>query len=456
MDVSQITQLTAAATSSGKSTSTGRNANDADTATPTPFADAMTQARKANTPSTESTETANPRSPELGSQRQDTATDDSMHASPAQTEDSVKLAAIAGQFQASSADLAAMLGNPEGNAATSAGDTTDADTDVDAIAALFASLPALQPLTQSATTESLGAQAAPATGSTPSSTLLAAVQAAMAGDGAAKGDSTSTGDQPSTEPRHTLATDDADETSLVRQATIQNRDGHDKVATIADDSVKARPTEPVFKLADANAVAQIQRAGDGGQPDIEQLPGRAGDQATGGLGNLASSQATSGASMTSTTPTSTAPAGATIPVAVNSPQWPASLGQQVLQMHQRGDHQMELRLHPQELGPLSLTLTVNDQQAQLHILSAHAPVRAAVEAAIPQLREALADSGIALGEAMVGDQGQFQQGQEERGNPSRLAMSGAESALSPLAEEPGEIALRQASSAINGNINLYA
>ena len=118
---------------------------------------------------------------------------------------------------------------------------------------------------------------------------------------------------------------------------------------------------------------------------------------------------------------------------------------------------MSLRLHPQELGPLSVSLTVQDQQAQLQILSAHAPVRAAVEAAIPQLRQALADSGIALGEAMVGDQGQFQQGQSSDDDRPR----GTSSASGPLLAASGvdtsdDATLRQVALTPNGNINLYA
>ncbi|WP_157958979.1 flagellar hook-length control protein FliK [Salinicola endophyticus] len=146
-----------------------------------------------------------------------------------------------------------------------------------------------------------------------------------------------------------------------------------------------------------------------------------------------------------------------LPVAVQSPQWPASLGQQVLQMQQRGDNQMELKLHPRELGALSVSLNVHDNQAQLQILSAHAPVRAAVEAALPQLREALAQSGIALGEAMVGDQGQFQREQQE--NDGRGAPGGTRSATGLAAlDEPADAATAALNTLLGGrgNINLYA
>ncbi|WP_164999644.1 flagellar hook-length control protein FliK [Salinicola tamaricis] len=159
-------------------------------------------------------------------------------------------------------------------------------------------------------------------------------------------------------------------------------------------------------------------------------------------------------------PPSTAPAAVpshALPVAVQSPQWPASLGQQVLQMQQRGDGQMELKLHPRELGALSVSLNVHDNQAQLQILSAHAQVRAAVEAALPQLREALAQSGIALGEAMVGDHGQFQRDQQEndgRGTPGAALDA---SALATL-DEPADAATTALNALLGarGNINLYA
>ncbi|WP_353978871.1 flagellar hook-length control protein FliK [Salinicola endophyticus] len=159
-------------------------------------------------------------------------------------------------------------------------------------------------------------------------------------------------------------------------------------------------------------------------------------------------------------PTSTAPAAVpsqALPVAVQSPQWPASLGQQVLQMQQRGDSQMELKLHPRELGALSVSLNVHDNQAQLQILSAHAPVRAAVEAALPQLREALAQSGIALGEAMVGDHGQFQREQQEgdgRGTPGGALNATGLASL----DESADAATTTLNTLLGarGNINLYA
>jgi flagellar hook-length control protein FliK len=55
-----------------------------------------------------------------------------------------------------------------------------------------------------------------------------------------------------------------------------------------------------------------------------------------------------------------------------------------------------------------VTLDLNDHQMQLTFVSSHASVRAAVEAAMPQLRATLADNGISLGNTSVSAESQSQ------------------------------------------------
>lgn len=86
---------------------------------------------------------------------------------------------------------------------------------------------------------------------------------------------------------------------------------------------------------------------------------------------------------------------------LGSPEWQQVLSQQVLMFHRNGQQSAELRLQPQELGALQITLKIDDQQAHFHIASANGQVRAAVEAAMPQLRHALAESGISLWDKAV-------------------------------------------------------
>tara|TARA_R110000824_G_scaffold222202_1_gene409787 strand:+ start:207872 stop:209191 length:1320 start_codon:yes stop_codon:yes gene_type:complete len=118
-----------------------------------------------------------------------------------------------------------------------------------------------------------------------------------------------------------------------------------------------------------------------------------------GSGSLASTPSAQGF-----TPTvATTPAALTTPF--TSPAWPQQLGQHLVQISQRGGEQhVQMQLNPAELGPLSISLKFGEQGAQAHFLSAHAQVRQVLEQAIPQLREALAEQGISLGETSVGEQ----------------------------------------------------
>lgn len=114
---------------------------------------------------------------------------------------------------------------------------------------------------------------------------------------------------------------------------------------------------------------------------------------------------------------------------VGSQGWDKALGQQMAQMGKPGHQLAELQLNPPGLGPLKVTLDLNDHQMQLTFVSSHASVRAAVEAAMPQLRATLADNGISLGntsvsaESQAQDQTAFSQGQgrapDHRAYPSR-------------------------------------
>jgi len=91
---------------------------------------------------------------------------------------------------------------------------------------------------------------------------------------------------------------------------------------------------------------------------------------------------------------------------VGTPEWNDSVAQHVTFMVKDGEQTAQLRLDPPELGPLEVRLSMaagDDGVAHAQFVSPHAAVRDALEAAIPQLRAALADSGITLGQASVGD-----------------------------------------------------
>ena len=148
------------------------------------------------------------------------------------------------------------------------------------------------------------------------------------------------------------------------------------------------------------------------------------------------------------------PATATLNTPLTSPAWPSQLGQQLIQFAQRGgEHQVKMQLHPAELGPLSITLKVTEQGTQAHFLSSHAPVRQAIEQAIPQLREALAEQGISLGETSVGEQQTPNEQAFAQQTPGKAAGNRGGELGSDSAPSPTEVDVQGSP---DGRVDLYA
>ncbi len=477
MDVTPIPRMTAAGDKAASAKSSG------DASPSTSFAAALTQAG------------AQPRSPSdtdaSGSREARPATDaarltaDTSGQLPAEQADVLAKLALADPANASGDDIAEALSALAKAAGASEDSVSEAligadgkkaavneQTDALTLAALFAGL---QPLSASADprapTENRAGQALATNGLAGSAKTPTSANVLASAIGLATRDLA--GQAPADDGEASRAGARALSSALDSAAAQRHSD------TLAQRDPQARAESPLAALltraaSGQQAAAQAQAAAGKDAPlTAEQLAARTQATSQGAdlsaltRGHGAATEANagfagqlqqSGAPMAMTANASPAAMPShSLPVAVQSPQWPASLGQQVLQMQQRGDNQMELKLHPRELGALSVSLNVHDNQAQLQILSAHAPVRAAVEAALPQLREALAQSGIALGEAMVGDQGQFQREQQE--NDGRGAPGGTRSATGLAAlDEPADAATAALNTLLGGrgNINLYA
>lgn len=105
---------------------------------------------------------------------------------------------------------------------------------------------------------------------------------------------------------------------------------------------------------------------------------------------------------------------------LGSDEWQQALSQQIVMFSRNGQQNAELRLHPADLGAIQISLKLDNDQAQINMSSSHSHVRAALEAALPQLRTALAENGINLGQSQVSSdsfaqsQGFQQQQQEAR------------------------------------------
>ena len=152
--------------------------------------------------------------------------------------------------------------------------------------------------------------------------------------------------------------------------------------------------------------------------------------------------------------------GASLPSSIGTPvshpAWPSQLGQQLVQLVQRGGEQhVQMKLHPAELGPLSISLKMTEHGAQAQFLSAHAQVRQVIEQAIPQLREALAEQGISLSDTSVGEQG-FSNQQEAFAQHSTGSSAGGESGVTSVEGETGTPVPVGSSIALDGRVDLYA
>lgn len=139
---------------------------------------------------------------------------------------------------------------------------------------------------------------------------------------------------------------------------------------------------------------------------------------------------------------------------VGATHWGTELGQQMVMMSnnvRQGMQTAELRLDPPDLGPLRVSLNLADGVASASFVSAHASVRQAIEVAIPQLQQALAQAGISLGQTSVGEQAAQQEFAQQNGNGSQrqhgggvaVADSGAD------AEQPAVTASRNANALVD-------
>ena len=98
---------------------------------------------------------------------------------------------------------------------------------------------------------------------------------------------------------------------------------------------------------------------------------------------------------------------------LGTPEWQQSVSQHITLFTRQGQHSAELKLHPQDLGQITISMKVEDNQAQLQMVSGHGHVRAALEAALPQLRSQLADSGIQLTQSSISGDASGGQPQQE-------------------------------------------
>lgn len=133
-----------------------------------------------------------------------------------------------------------------------------------------------------------------------------------------------------------------------------------------------------------------------------------------------------------------------------SPQFAQDLSKQMIQLHLRGEKNMEIKLNPADLGPLTVNLKVNDAQALVHFTTANAQVRQALEGAFGQLREMMSEQGLNLSGSTVGQGAGQGRGQGQQNDEAPAWLSSADSS------EPVIAVRLPTASSHEGMIDIYA
>lgn len=123
------------------------------------------------------------------------------------------------------------------------------------------------------------------------------------------------------------------------------------------------------------------------------------------------------------------------PLPLQHRDWAAQFSERIAFSVSLGLQAAELRISPEELGPISVRISLDRDEASVMFISVHPQVREVIEQALPQLRDSLQQAGLQLGEAFVSG-GDLQRGQERgaqhNGGAAHGKPAAAEEAL-PLA-----------------------
>ena len=277
------------------------------------------------------------------------------------------------------------------------------------------------------------------TGSAPNPSLSAAVNSAsekMPIDPRAQRALSKTGPA---DPATPLSSVTVKSNAAAPDAVLNNLQAARAIVVDADTPIR-RPVslstdwgETVTARTAAFAGSQDHETASPALPATSNRPG--GPAPTPGLGQMATTQAPP-------------PGQAT----VGSQAWGEAMSQHSVRMAAQGIKQAQVHVHPRDLGPISIHVQMDDQQAaQVHFGAGHAQARDALDQALPQLRQAFSDSGIALGQASIGQDGQT------RGQGQSQPHSGQEADSSDDELVDTEVATEEpATSAARGVVDLFA
>lgn len=86
---------------------------------------------------------------------------------------------------------------------------------------------------------------------------------------------------------------------------------------------------------------------------------------------------------------------------LNHPGWSKDLGEYIVWLYNKAMPSAEITLNPEHLGPISVRIDVNQDQASILFTTQHAATKEALEASIPKLREMLNNQQLNLADVNI-------------------------------------------------------
>ncbi len=108
-----------------------------------------------------------------------------------------------------------------------------------------------------------------------------------------------------------------------------------------------------------------------------------------------------------------------VPVPVGQPQWSQAVGEKVLWLAAQNVSSAEINLHPKDLGPMQVKVSVNQEQTTVNFTSHHPMVREVLDQNLNRLRDMFSEQGLNLVNVDVSDKSfshQQGEGKEQRGH----------------------------------------
>lgn len=103
-----------------------------------------------------------------------------------------------------------------------------------------------------------------------------------------------------------------------------------------------------------------------------------------------------------------------IEVPVSQAGWGEAVGNRLMMMVNGRIQSANIHLNPAELGPIEIKVSVNQDQATVHFVSANSTVRDAIEDAFPRLKEMFSQNGLNLADTNVSQQSSQQSSQHTK------------------------------------------